>query len=321
LQTSDALGAAASQVGPDTQAAVVALNKEMGLSHGKIARTMGALFGIDLTRGASAQIVLRAAERLEPAHREVVAEIKDAGRLSVDETGWRVGGQPAWLHVWVGERATCYAVARRRSAEVLEGVIGVDWEGVLVHDGFASYDRFAGAIHQQCVAHLLRRAREMLEVATRGAVRFPRQVIELFTGAVHLHNEYLAGRVAAAAWDDARDGYELRLLPLLRGRRVGANEALAQHLRNHFASWFTFLTDAAVPATSWEAEQAVRPAVVNRKVSGGNRTPAGAHAQGVLLSVIETCRRQARSALDFVSETLRAFGNRDLPRPVLLPTR
>jgi transposase len=66
------------------------------------------------------------------------------------------------------------------------------------------------------------------------------------------------------------------------------------------------------------AEQAIRPAVVNRKVWGGNRTPAGAEAQGVLMSVIETCRRQARSALDFVSETLRAFGNRDLSRPILL---
>jgi transposase len=76
---------------------------------------------------------------------------------------------------------------------------------VLSHDGFASYDRFTEAIHQQCVAHLLRRARKLLETATRGAVRFPRQVIELFTGAVHLRNEYLAGRVPTAVWETARD--------------------------------------------------------------------------------------------------------------------
>jgi transposase len=61
--------------------------------------------------------------------------------------------------------------------------------------------------------------------------------------------------------------------------------------------------------------------VVNRKVWGGNRTAAGAAAQGVLMSVIETCRRQAQSALAFVSETLCGFGNRNLARPVLLPTR
>ena len=67
LQTSDALGAAASQIGPDAQAAVVLLNKDAGLSHGKIARLCAALFGLTLTRGACAQIVWRAGQRLRPA--------------------------------------------------------------------------------------------------------------------------------------------------------------------------------------------------------------------------------------------------------------
>src|SRR5262249_36115879 len=76
------------------------------------------------------------------------------------------------------------------------------------------------------------RARELLETATRGAVRFPRQVLEGFTGAGHLRNEYRAGRVPEAVWAAARDTYEVRLLPLLRRTRAGPNEALAQHLRN-----------------------------------------------------------------------------------------
>jgi transposase len=58
LQTSDATGAAASQLGPDAQAAVVELNKEMGLPHGKIARAFDALFGIDLSRGAAHSAIL-----------------------------------------------------------------------------------------------------------------------------------------------------------------------------------------------------------------------------------------------------------------------
>jgi transposase len=321
LQTSDALGAAASQVGPDAQAAVVNLNKGAGLSHGKVADVMATLFGIDLSRGAGVQIVLRAAGRLGPAYQEILEATADAQRLSVDETGWRVGGQSAWLHVWVSEQATCYQVDRRRGADALEEVIGLDWDGVLVHDGYSTYGRFEEALHQQCVPHLLRRAREMPEGAARGAVRFPRQVIELFTGAVHLRNEYLAGRVSPAAWEAARDDYELRLLPLLGGRRVGANQTLSDHIHRHFAEWFLFLTDARVPSSNWEAEQAIRPAVVNRKVWGGNRTEAGAKAQGILSSVWQTCKKQAKAALDFVSQTLRAFGNRLIPTPVLLGTR
>ena len=96
---------------------------------------------------------------------------------------------------------------------------------------------------------------------------------------------------------------------------------MARHLWNHNAEWFALVSDPAIEPTNWKAEQAIRPAVVNRKVWGGNRTAAGAHAQEVLMSVLETSRRQARSALDYIGHTLRSFGNRLLPRPVLLGTR
>ena len=76
--------------------------------------------------------------------------------------------------------------------------------------------------------------------------------------------------------------------------------------------------DPRIEPTNWKAEQAIRPAVVNRKVWGGNRTVAGARAQSVLMSVIETCRRGARSALDHISQTLRCAGNLLLPRPTML---
>jgi transposase len=322
LQTSDALGAAASQVGPDAQAAAVLLNKQAGLSHAKVAAVFRALFGLDLTRGASAQMGQRAATRLTPAHHTILQAVRGSEQLKVDETGWRIGGHPAWLHAWVGDRATGYAIDPQRSAAVLERVIGRDWEGVLVHDGFASYNRFTEAVHQQCVAHVLVRARELLATATRGAAHFPRRVLGLFTEALDLRNRYRTGAVPVEALWAARDAFDERLLDLAARRRtIPAYQRLAKHLWRHAESWFSFLTAPSVPATNWPAEQAIRPAVVNRKVWGGNRTVAGAWVQGVLLSVIETCRRQSRSALDFVSATLRAFGNRDLSRPVLLGTR
>ena len=47
-----------------------------------------------------------------------------------------------------------------------------------------------------------------------------------------------------------------------------------------------------IAATNWRAEQALRPAVVNRKNWGGNRTPHGADIQHTLMSVIRTGRQQ-----------------------------
>ena len=322
LQNSDALGAAASQIGPAAQAAAVVLNKTAGLSHGKVAAVFRTLFGIAVCRAASARIGLRAAARLEPDYHAILADVRASEQVSADETGWRIGGHAAWLHDWVGDRATAYAIDPHRSAAVLERVIGGDWGGILSHDGFASYDRFPEAVHQQCVAHVLRRAREMSETATRGAVRFPRQVIALFTEAVHLRHRHLRGEVSADDLAATRDGFEDRLLDLIaRPRTDPANERLAEHLWRHSHEWFPFLTDPAIEPTNWKAEQALRPAVVNRKVWGGNRTAAGAHAQGVLMSVLETGRRQGRAMVDYIGAALRAFGNRLTPRPALLPGR
>jgi transposase len=221
--------------------------------------------------------------------------------------------------VWVGDRATAYAIDSQRRANALERVLGRDWAGILSHDGYATYDRFEQAIHQSCVAHVLRRAQDLLDIAVGGAVHFPRRVIALFRDAVHARNEHLRGRLSLEHLQDQRDRFDDRLLRLLTGApRVAAYATFAKHLWRHFEPWFTFVFDPRVEATNWKAEQAIRPAVVNRKVWGGNRTAAGAQAQGILMSVIETCRRQAHSALNHISQTLRWTGNLFLPKPQLL---
>jgi transposase len=58
------------------------------------------------------------------------------------------------------------------------------------------------------------------------------------------------------------------------------------------AHLFTFLTEPGVQATNWCAEQALRPAIVNRKSWGGNRTEQGARTQQVTMSVIRTASQQ-----------------------------
>src|SRR5262249_17045557 len=122
--------------------------------------------------------------------------------------------------------------------------------------------------------------------------------------------------------DAHRVSFDERLLELVRRpRAVPEYATLAGHLWNHFEQWFAFAFDPRIEPTNWKAEQAIRPAGVNRKVWGGNGRGAGGRAQGVLMSVFETCRRQARAVVDYVSQSLCAFGNRLLPRPTLLMGR
>jgi transposase len=318
LQTSDALGAAASQLGPDVQAAIGVLNKQAGLSHGKIERIMEDLFGIDIARSTSVRTTLRVSAKLEPTYEQIGAFLKQQPMVVLDETGWRVGGHKAWLHVAVDREAAYYAVAPDRSGAFAEDLLGIDWPGTMLHDGWSPYDNFRDAAHQQCVAHALRRAKEILEAAPGAAVRFPRQVLDLFKEALELKDRFRASRAAIDELEAAAEAFDQRLERLTRLEKAYLpNEKFAAHLRHHAREWFIFLLDPAIEATNWLAEQAVRVAVVNRKVWGGNRTWNGARAQGVLSSVIQTCRKQAAAAVDFISQTLRGLS----PLIVTLPTR
>ena len=96
-----------------------------------------------------------------------------------------------------------------------------------------------------------------------------------------------------------------RFCALVRPVKTHAgNERFARFLSDHAADLFTFLEEPGLDATNWRAEQAIRPAVVNRKVWGGSRTQTGAQAQSILMSVLRSCAQQRRDALAFVSRIL-----------------
>jgi len=306
-QTSDATGAAQSQLGPDAQAAIVDLNKRAGMSFGKIADTFTRAFGISLTRGACAQIVLRAADLLMPAYEMIKERLILSYHITPDETGWRIGGYPAWLHGWVGDNGvTLYAIDPQRSADALEKIIGIDWSGTMTHDGFSSYDRFEDAVHQQCLDHALRRARGLLEKQSGAACLFPRQVIELFTGSLQERDKLNAASAAADLRGLSYEDYTQRLRHLTeRCRANEQNDRFARHLYNHASSWFLFLLDPNIPATNHRAEQALKTPIVNRKVWGGNRTPEGCQAQAVLCSVLQTCKNLAIDVFSYLSNAFR----------------
>jgi len=315
LQTSDALGAAASQLGSDALAAMAYLKKYGGLSDGKIAQLFQVLFGISITRGGVSQAVQRAGQRCRPVY---VQQIQTAVRRSpwvvADETGWKVGGRSAWLHVLVGTDATCYCIGRRRSSEVTAAVLGWNYAGLLIHDGLATYDRLSAARHQQCVGHVLRRCQRLLATAVAGAVHFPRQVIALLEEALRLRDEHQAGRLSEDELVVGALALACQLEAMTeRPKQNEENERLSKHLRKHIWEWFRFLLEPGTDATNYRAEQAVRLGVINRKVWGGNRDESGRMSQQVLTSVIATCLRRGVCPIDFLSRCLRTWSPRLIP--------
>jgi transposase len=188
---------------------------------------------------------------------------------------------------------------------VAEAILGLDYDGTMIHDAWSPHDQFEKADHQQCLNHLLRRA-DLASIATRGAVCFPRRVAEPLPAGLDLRDRHAAGEINHHGLAIACDRLESQLTDLIFPTKTNAaNERLAQHLGNHRHDLFTFLRQPGLDTTNWRAELAIRFGVILRKFWGGNRTWVGARAQSVLMSVWRTCWQQGRSALDFLSQLLR----------------
>ena len=305
LQTSDATGAAGVQLGPRAHASMSWLNKRLGLSHGKIRQLFAELFGIQISRSTSARSCQRTARRCEAASEQVKRDVRGSPQVTPDETGWRVGGDKAWLHAFAAPDATCYVIDPTRSGQPAEDLLGLDWHGRMVRDGWSVYNRFTKAVHQQCNAHLINRCNELLETATPAVARFPRAVKELLQRGLALRDRHAAGKVSAHGLRVMAGRITNELLYLVGWRKTNpANERLAKFLFEHHDAIFNYLRHPGLDATNWRDEQAVRPAVVNRKVWGGNRTWKGAETQAALMSVMQTCLQRHLSPVEFLIQAL-----------------
>jgi transposase len=211
--------------------------------------------------------------------------------VSPDETGWRVGGHLQWLWAFATPTTTVYRIQPGRGFDEAAAVLGREFAGVLVRDGWAPYRQFTEATHQTCVAHLLRRSRLLL--ADHPRATFVRDVGRVLRRALTLRDRHRAGRVSDWGLAVARGHLINRLADRLgRASPIPEVDRFARHLTREFVAIWGFLFDPSIDATNWRAEQAIRPAVVTRKVCGGNRSWTGAETQQILTSVIRTATQR-----------------------------
>ena len=305
-QASQAVGSAGVQIGPGVVSLATFLNKVGGLSYGKITTVLEQMAGLRVARSTLCRALLRTASKSQPIYQELVETIRTSPVVYPDESGWREGGFRAWLWAFTNRRETVYSIAGGRGFTEASAILGKEYAGTLVADGWAPYRCFVHAMHQTCLAHLLRRCREMLETAQGGAVRFPRRVQEILRAALAVRDRQQAGTISPQDVQIAKGHLAAQMDRLLSGCFTHeGNRRLAKHLRCNREALFLFLDREDIEATNWPAEHAIRPAVVNRKSCGGNRTRRGAEAQAVLMSLLRTFQQRGINSLSAFKTLLR----------------
>jgi transposase len=313
LQTSDALGAANVQLGPEALALGAHLNKQVGLSLGQTTKVLQLGFGLQVSRAGIYRALARMAEKAAPTYEQLMVTAQRSVVNWMDETGWRVGGRSQWLWVAVSEAVTVYSILPGRGFAQAASILGAGYDGWLLHDGLRLYYGFEKANHQSCLAHLIRRCRDIIAISSPAASQFASRVKVLLQHALELRDRHGSQQITRHGLATATGRLDASLDELLSHTfRVPQNIRLAKHLRHEQPYLFTFLHCPGLDATNNAAERALRPAVVARKVWGGNRTWDGARTQQILMSVLRTGSQQGKDTFALLVALQRFPGQRIL---------
>lgn len=311
-QVSEASGAAGTHLGRRALGLAAALHNQFGLTMRKTTAVLAECFGLSLTPGGLSQALARIAEKLQVPFAELHEALRASPVAHADETGWWLNGASAWLWVFANRAMTLFTIGDR-SQQVIRRVLGDDYLGVLTSDCLASYNPHPG-VKSKCCAHHLKAISEAQAQAPDSA--WLAEIRALIEAAMALHRvrEVLDEQLDLAQYWRSVGHLERRLDALLAQPLSHAAEiAIDNRLSKQRPHLLTFLHRAGVDPTNNLAERQLRPAVIARKLSAGNKTAAGAHTFAVLTSLATTCGQQGHNFADFVAESLHL----DRPPPAL----
>jgi hypothetical protein len=295
LQSSQGQGAAKVQLGPRALAMGACLNKVHGLTMRTTCRVLQELCGLRITAGGLSQALMRVATRMQGVYDQLIEGIRASAAVFADETSWWVGGPKWWLWVFTSSDRTVYHVDQGRGSRVVEEILGSDFSGMLVSDCLSSYDP-ANCVKHKCIAHHLRAISKALELPATEDPEYLVSWKSFFHGVIALHRlreilspeDFVHNRQSMEHWCD-------NLLAQPRGQP--GDVAIRNRLLKQRQHLLGCLYEPAAEPTNNRAERALRPAVIARKVSCGNKTTRGSDCWQILASIGATCRQQA---VDFV---------------------
>ena len=257
----------------------------LSLPLNKIATELEIAYGMGVSEGCMVDSIHRFAEFAGPEFEHIKQEVKQLAVVHTDWTGWRINGKNTTLWDFVSREYSLLLIRDDRSRDVVEEVLGEGYNGIVVSDCMPATAGL-NCRQQKCWVHFLRYTRELESAQGR----------LLHTRLKHIHELALSGNLSVD-----------RLLERIGSlKKIGFTEKkcirMVNRLDKYRDSLFVFVEIPEVPDNNNEAESGLRPSVVMRKITGGNRSEKGARNHEVIMSVMNTWNKQNR---DFFEEGMR----------------
>jgi transposase len=270
----------------------------------RIQALLSCVYGLHLGTGEIAHVLHAVAKAGQPAYDALGQAVRTSAYVHADETGWREDGQNGYVWSFVTPTVRYFLYDKSRSHAVPEGVLGSDYDGILVSDFYSGY-RFHEGLHQRCWVHFLRDLHALKEELQEEAdvTSFVDGVVALYRRAKAFAQE--RAREPAANYRGLRErslakaAFQKEAMALARPflEQDVPQRVLAQRIEKFLPELFTFVEYPEVPSENNAAERAIRPCVIARKVSGGTRSKQGSRTRMVLMSLFGTWQAQGRNLL------------------------
>jgi transposase len=277
---------------------------------------------IDIGEGTLVATNQRVAQAIETPVEQLEHWVKTKQpNVHVDETPWAVKKVKEWLWVVAGQDFCLFRAADTRSRAELESLLGVEYHGVLSSDDFSVYNGYPAAAQQKCLAHMRRHFKSLIKCPGLNNTPIGETFVSLINDVFENYRLFQTSghlkaymRWAGEFKSKLTDAFN-QWIP-----KAGATALnWLRKLRDKYDQWWYFLEHPEVPPDNNLAERSLRLAVTKRKVSGGSRSLSRFADTANLLTVVQTCRSQLRSVLDFFGDALRAHISHQIAYPSLIP--
>jgi transposase len=295
--------------GPRLVAWLGYLNGQFHMSKRKIQEMVGAMLGMPISLGGLLSKEKEVSESIEGAWEEARQEVQKAGVKNADETGWFLGGKLRWLWTAVSPKAALYMIQEHRDQDAMKKLLGDEVQGIVGSDRFGAYTPIALGQRQLCWAHLIRDLQGLVDGGTKQGTRTGKSGLRLSKEVFRHWAGFQEGKMGRKRLVEHMESLKKKMEKILRKGRDGPERKTARFcgrvLKLQEALW-TFAREEGVEPTNNVAERSVRPAVIWRKSSYGNRSEEGCRFVERILTVVQTLKLQKRNILDYLTQAVEA---------------
>ena len=291
------------QIGKEMKSFLIYLNVVQLIPFQRLTQLTQDLFNFSLSKRTIENALEDAKNKGYPLYKKIMEVVKNNKWTGSDETGVKVSGARWWEWVWQNEQASYYAVNKSRGYNVVKEHFGEDYEGTLCHDCWSAHNNtVAKSGHQQCHPHLQRDLKFLVETyKSKWAYTFN----SFLSSAQKARDKIWASDFDPELRKKIMAGYQKKLESFLVKASVQKDILrLQKRVIKHRNSLLLFMSDPDIPFHNNSSESAIRVFKVKQKISGCFRSEHGAERYSVLLSIIETAKKQNLNILASIQSLL-----------------